>query len=148
MTTAAALLLALTTASLVALAAAEIQEFHVELKATSTSLQYTELYLRGPGSVDVSGLILTAVSEPHKSYYPATPDDDDFTATDDKADDDGGAAGDDGGAAAVDDATEVRLTLVIYQIYSRCSGQCLSLTLFHSLHCALGWRRQHCHCRR
>ena len=109
MTNAAAVLLALTTASVVALAAAEIQEFNVVLPATSTSLRYTELYLRGPGSVDVSGLILTAISEPHKSYYPATQDDDDdYNAVDDEADDDGGADGDDGGAATDDAEPEVR----------------------------------------
>lgn len=58
---------------------AEIQEFYLVLPATSTSIRFTELYLRGPGSVDVSGLTLTAVSQVHKSSYynpPAKEEDD------------------------------------------------------------------------
>jgi hypothetical protein len=62
--------------SLTVLATAEIQEFNVLLPATSTEIRYTSLYLRGPGSVDVSRLILTAISEVHTSYYPTTQDDD------------------------------------------------------------------------
>ncbi|GKY95508.1 hypothetical protein MPSEU_000512500 [Mayamaea pseudoterrestris] len=84
---------------------AEIQKFNISLPATSTSIQYTELYLRGPGSVDVSGLILTATSDTHKSYFPpAIQTDDDYHGDD-------GAAGDDGddnapGAANADDKNE------------------------------------------
>ena len=90
-------------AALAILASAEIQEFHVILPATSTSIHYTNLYLRGPGSVDVSQLLLTPISDLHQSYFPVHANDDD---DDDDDDDDAEISGDDAynnGAAEGDD---------------------------------------------
>jgi hypothetical protein len=96
-----ALALAITTFA--ALVSAEIQEFNILLPATSKSIRYTDFYLRGPGSVDLSGLILKPVSDVHRSYYPAPKDDDDGYEEDDDGLEDDDTDDDDDAAAADDD---------------------------------------------
>jgi hypothetical protein len=77
---------------LLALSGAERLDFDLLLPATSSSIHYTDFYLRGPSaSIDMSGLVLTAVSEA-KYYSGVSGTDDNFDegGDDDEEDDDQG----------------------------------------------------------
>lgn len=63
---------------------AEIEDFNLLLPATSATIHFTDFYLRGPGSIDLSGLTLSAVSQVPVSDF----DDDDRTFQDDAIVDD------------------------------------------------------------